>query len=326
METVTFVYALATEQERQTEALKNQKQNQLERYRHVIQRQMEKERAFLSFKKVEFLSRQKTKFERTRPFSARARITERLPEITTKGHAIAKNDGCLAFRNPTLFLYRERTHLGMKLVSSKTHINNSSPEETKKSCPSIAQTRTNNSCTRVRTNDLKPLKRVHFERETRLGTRAVPQKIVATVTDSSRPNIENKTLGKEGSTLPKYDNIEHQATDTKREKLSEDSSYQVKESIVETSNKSNSVLHGVESADESVTKVANEQVSWAVVARLIGLQMKFKRRRINGEFQAPELEVLDPTLKNKKRVCQETPTDPFQEVKGCRYLRMPNRK
>ena len=29
MENVTFVYALATEQERQTEALKNQQQNQL---------------------------------------------------------------------------------------------------------------------------------------------------------------------------------------------------------------------------------------------------------------------------------------------------------
>ena len=324
METVTFVYALATEQERQTEALKNQKQNQLERYRHVIQRQMEKERAFLSFKKVEFLSRQKKKFERTRPFSARARIAERLPEMTTKGQAIAKNDGCLAFRNPTLFLYRERTHLGTKLVSSKTHINNSSAEETKKSCPSIAQTRTNNSCTRVRTKDLKPLKRVHFERETQLGTRPVPQKIVATVTDSRR-NIENETLRKEGSTLPKYDSIKHQATDTNREKLSEDSSYQGKESTVETSNKIRSVLRSVESADESATKVAAEQVSWAVVARLIGLQMKFKRRRINGKFQAPELEVLDPTLKNERRVCQETPTDPFQEVKGCRYLRIPNK-
>ena len=77
---------------------------------------------------------------------------------------------------------------------------------------------------------------------------------------------------------------------------------------------------------ENATKVANGQVSWAVVARLIGLQMKFKRRRINGKFQAPELEVLDPTLKNERRVCQETPTDPFQEVKDCRYLRMPNKK
>lgn len=324
METVTFVYALATEQERQTEALKNQKKNQLERYRHIIQRQMEKERAFLSFKKVEFLSRQKTKFERTRSFSARARITESLPEIMTKGHAIAKNDGCLALRNPTLFLCRQRTHFGTKLVSSKTHINNSSPEETKKSCPSIVQTRTNNSCTRVRTNDLKLLKSVHFERETQLGTRPVPQKLVATVTDSRR-NIENETLGKEGSTLPKYDSIKHQATDTKRKKLSEDSSYQGKESTVEPSNKSR-FLHGVESADESATKVANGQVSWAVVARLVGLQTKFKRRRINGKFQAPELEVLDPTLQNERRVCQETPTDPFQEVRGCRYLRMPNKK
>lgn len=36
MENVTFVYALATEQERQTEAVKKQQQNQLEKYRHVL--------------------------------------------------------------------------------------------------------------------------------------------------------------------------------------------------------------------------------------------------------------------------------------------------
>ena len=325
MESVTFVYALATEQERLTEALKNQKQNQLERYRHVIQRQMEKERAFLSFKKIEFLSRQKRKFERTRPaFSDRARINESLPEITTKGHAIARNDGCLAFRNPTVLLYRQRTHLGTKLVTLKTNNNNSSPKETK-ACPSIALTRTNNSCTHLRTNDVKHLKRVHFERETaQLGTTAVLQKIV-TVAKVTKRNIKNETLGKERSYLPKCDSIKHQATDTKRGQLFEDSSYQKKESTIKLSSKSR-FLHGVGSAKERATKVANEQVSWAVVARLIGLQMKFKRRRINGTFQAPLLEVLDPTLKNERRVCQETSTDPFKEVKGCRYLRIPNKK
>lgn len=93
MESVTFVYDLATEQERLTEALKNQKQNQLDRYRHVIQRQMQKERALLSFKKVEFLSRQETKLKgMMRPFSGRERVTDSLPEIRMKGSENTKKN------------------------------------------------------------------------------------------------------------------------------------------------------------------------------------------------------------------------------------------
>lgn len=114
MENVTFVYALATEQERQTEALKNQQQNQLEKYRHVIQRQKKKERAFLSFKKVEFLSRQETKLNVLRPSSARARMDDKLPEVTRKGREIALKKGLLATGNEfmnVLPLYRQKnTH------------------------------------------------------------------------------------------------------------------------------------------------------------------------------------------------------------------------
>ena len=82
MDSVTFVFALATEQERQTEVLKNQNQNQLEKYRSLIQKQKEKEKAFLSFKKVKFLSRQEAKLDGKRPASARAHIGDRLPAIS----------------------------------------------------------------------------------------------------------------------------------------------------------------------------------------------------------------------------------------------------
>ena len=121
MENVTFVYALATEQERQTEEVKNQQQNQLEKYRHVIQRQKEKERAFLSFKKVEFLSRQETTLNAMRPSSARARIDDKLPETTGKGREIALKRGLLATGNEfmnVLPLYRQKTHIGTGFGSS----------------------------------------------------------------------------------------------------------------------------------------------------------------------------------------------------------------
>ena len=104
MESVTFVYSLATEQEKQTEALKNQEQNQLDKYRALIQKLMEKERAFLSYKKIEFLSRQEAKLGgKIRPLSARVRMGEHLPEITSKAQLkeMAHKNGLLGTRTET---------------------------------------------------------------------------------------------------------------------------------------------------------------------------------------------------------------------------------
>ena len=52
--------------------------------------------------------------------------------------------------------------------------------------------------------------------------------------------------------------------------------------------------------------------------------MKFKRRQFHGTFQAPELEVLDPSLKSERKVEQGPSSDPLKGVRGCRYLRIPD--
>lgn len=324
MESVTFVYALATEQERQTEALKNQKQNQLERYCHVIHRQMEKERAFLSYKKVEFLSRQETKFSGTRPFSARARLSNSLPGITTKGHEIAQKNGLLVERNEISdsapFFYRQRTHLDARLLSSKPSSTNSSPAEMRKPSPRLATIGSENSVKCSRTSNLKGQKRVHFEGE-KNATRPVLQQIDAAVTD-----LQNQTFGKRRQNLQKYDGIRNRATKQQRGRLSEDCSKQEKdETAIKLSNKTRH-LHSSETDEETATKARVGQASWALLARLIGLKMKFKRRQIHGEFQAPELEVMDPSLKTESRVRHDKFNDPWQGVKGCRYLRIPTHK
>ena len=338
MESVTFVYALATEQERQAEALKNKTQNQLERYRHVIQRQKEKERAFLSFKKLEFLSRQETKLHASRPHSAWARMSDRLPEVNTKGQEVSQKSGLLAARNETRssppFLNRRKTHLGTRYLSSNS--TNSSSAETRKpslskgAMPELAsQTSSSGNLVRSRAtrtnNNHKARKGVHFEGETKVTTRPVKHnyKIVEKVTDSQK-EVELKTFEKRGLNLPKWERV--RVTKSKREKVStEDCNNQEKAgNPVQTSNKSHN-LQSVETGEKIVTKEPGK-VSWAVVARLIGLKLKFKRRQVHGIFQAPELEVLDPTLNNKKRVGQETYSDPLEGVKDCRYLRMPNNK
>ena len=79
------MYSLATQQEKRTEALKNKEQNQLDKYRALIQKQMEKEKAFLSYEKIEFLSRQEVKLGgKRRSLFARARMGDYIPDITTK--------------------------------------------------------------------------------------------------------------------------------------------------------------------------------------------------------------------------------------------------
>lgn len=140
MESVTFVYCLATEKEKQTEALKNKEQNQLDKYRALIQKQMKKERAFLSYKKIEFLSRQEAKFGGKRTsLSAGARMGNHLPEVTkAQPKEMAHKNGLLVARteaqNLAPFIFRQRTHLGMVVASSKPRSTNLSPAEGRKSC------------------------------------------------------------------------------------------------------------------------------------------------------------------------------------------------
>ncbi|KAJ7393883.1 hypothetical protein OS493_003550 [Desmophyllum pertusum] len=301
MESVTFVYSLATEQERQTEAVKNQNQNQLDKYRALIQKQMEKERAFLSFKKVEFLCKQEAKLGGRRPLSARARMGDSLPGITTKA---ASKNWFLGSRSETRSLapsiYRQRTHLGMKLPSTKPASTNTSPIEVRKPClisnySSLASSRTH-----------KDRKNVHFETETK-ATRSVLKCKKTSTNDSPKEVCENgETFRKRTLNPPKCERLQIESTNALRKKVSEDySKPKEKENArVTIEHSRSSDLNVVGKAEDTAAKAPGARVSWAVVARLIGLKMKFKRRQFHGTFQAPELEVLDPSLKNDTRFDQ----------------------
>ena len=314
MENVTFVYALATEQERQTEALKNQQQNQLEKYRHVIQRQKEKEGAVLSFKKVEFLSRQETKLNVLRPSSARTRMDDKLPEITRKGREIALKRGLLATGNEfmnVLPLYRQKTHIGTGFVSSWRSGISSNPSVMQRK-PLTLQ----GHQPRMIVNQKRRNGNYHHGEKTAISS-SVTKKIPGV-------GVDHGSLGKFKINSPsKHDGVRHVATGLQ---FSDDCSNQEKdENNTQRSNKGQKL----QSVDTTV-KMATEgtergcQVSWAVVARLIGLKMKFKRRQFHGTFQAPELEVLDPSLKSERKVEQGPSSDPLKGVRGCRYLRMPD--
>ena len=314
MENVTFVYALATEQERQTEALKNQQQNQLEKYRHVIQRQKEKEGAFLSFKKVEFLSRQETKLNVLRPSSARTRMDDKLPEVTKKGREIALKRGLLATGNEfmnVLPFYRQKTHIGTGFVSSWRSGISSNPSVMQRK-PLTLQ----GHQPRMIVNQKRRNGNYHHGEKTAISS-SVTKKIPGV-------GVDHGSLGKFKINSPsKHDGVRHVATGLQ---FSDDCSNQEKdENNTPRSNKGQKLL----SVDTTV-KMATEgtergcQVNWAVVARLIGLKMKFKRRQFHGTFQAPELEVLDPSLKSERKVEQGPSSDPLKGVRGCRYLRMPD--
>ena len=316
MENVTFVYALATEQERQTEALKNQQQNQLEKYRHVIQRQKEKEGAFLSFKKVEFLSRQETKLNALRPSSARTRMDDKLPEITRKGREITLKRGLLATGNEfmnVLPLYRQKTHIGAGFVSSWRSGISSNPSVMQRKPLTLQGHQPRMIAIQKRRNGK------YHHGETTAISRSVTQKIPGV-------GFDHGSLGKIKTNSPKHDGVLHEATGLQSWKFSDDCSKQEKdENNTQRSNKGQKL----QSVDTTV-KMATEgtergcQVNWAVVARLIGLKMKFKRRQFHGTFQAPELEVLDPSLKTERKVDQGPSSDPLKVVRGCRYLRMPD--
>ena len=314
MENVTFVYALATEQERQTEALKNQQQNQLEKYRHVIQRQKEKERAFLSFKKVEFLSRQETKLNALRPSSARTRMDDKLPEITRKGREITLKRGLLATGNEfmnVLPLYRQKTHIGAGFVSSWRSGISSNPSVMQRKPLTLQGHQPKMIVNQKRRNG-----NYHHGEKTAISS-SVTKKIPGV-------GVDHGSLGKFKINSPsKHDGVRHVATGLQ---FSDDCSNQEKdENNTQRSNKGQKL----QSVDTTV-KMATEgtergcQVSWAVVARLIGLKMKFKRRQFHGTFQAPELEVLDPSLKTERKVDQGPSSDPLKVVRGCRYLRIPD--
>lgn len=316
MENVTFVYALATEQERQTEALKNQQQNQLEKYRHVIQRQKEKEGAFLSFKKVEFLSRQETKLNVLRPSSARTRMDDKLPEITRKGREITLKRGLLATGNEfrkVLPLYRQKTHIGAGFVSSWRSGISSNPSVMQRK-PLTLQ----GHQPRMIANQKRRNGNCHHGEKTAISS-SVTKKIPGV-------GVDHGLLRKFKINSPKHDGVRHEATGLQSWKFSDNcSNHEKDENNTQRSNKGQKL----QSVDTTV-KMATEgtergcQVSWAVVARLIGLKMKFKRRQFHGTFQAPELEVLDPSLKSERKVEQGPSSDPLKGVRGCRYLRMPD--
>ena len=319
MENVTFVYALATEQERQTEALKNQQQNQLEKYRHVIQRQKKKERAFLSFKKVEFLSRQETKLNVLRPSSARARMDDKLPEVTRKGRETALKRGLLATGNEfmnVLPLYRQKTHIGSGFVSSWQSGISSNPSVMQRKPLTIQGG--NRHQARMMVNQKRRNGNCHHGEKTAIS-RSVTKKIPGV-------GVDHGSLGKLKTNSPKHDGVRHVASGLQSWKFSDDCSNQEKdENNTQRSNKGQKL----QSVDTTVKMATEEteagcQVSWAVVARLIGLKMKFKRRQFHGTFQAPELEVLDPSLKSERKVEQGPSSVPLKGVRGCRYLRIPD--
>ena len=316
MENVTFVYALATEQERQTEALKNQQQNQLEKYRHVIQRQKEKEEAFLSFKKVEFLSRQETKLNALRPSSARTRMDDKLPEITRKGREITLKRGLLATGNEfmnVLPLYRQKTHIGAGFVSSWRSGISSNPSVMQRKPLTLQRHQPRMIANQKRRNG-----NCHHGEKTAISS-SVTKKIPGV-------GVDHGLLGKFKINSPKHDGVRPEATGLQSWKFSDNcSNHEKDENNTQRSNKGQKL----QSVDTTV-KMATEgtergcQVSWAVVARLIGLKMKFKRRQFHGTFQAPELEELDPSLKSERKVEQGPSSDPLKGVRGCRYLRMPD--
>ena len=316
MENVTFVYALATEQERQTEALKNQQQNQLEKYRHVIQRQKEKEGAFLSFKKVEFLSRQETKLNVLRPSSARTRMDDKLPEITRKGREITLKRGLLATGNEfmnVLPLYRQKTHIGAGFVSSWRSGISSNPSVMQRKPLTLQRHQPRMIANQKRRNG-----NCHHGEKTAISS-SVTKKIPGV-------GVDHGLLRKFKINSPKHDGVRHEATGLQSWKFSDNcSNHEKDENNTQRSNKGQKL----QSVDTTV-KMATEgtergcQVNWAVVARLIGLKMKFKRRQFHGTFQAPELEVLDPSLKSERKVEQGPSSDPLKGVRGCRYLRMPD--
>ena len=316
MENVTFVYALATEQERQTEALKNQQQNQLEKYRHVIQRQKEKEKAFLSFKKVEFLSRQETKLNVLRPSSARTRMDDKLPEVTRKGREIAVKRGLLATGNEfmnVLPLYRQKTHIGSGFVSSWRSGISSNPSVMQRK-PLTLQ----GHQPRMIVNQKRRNGNCHDGEKTAI-TSSVTKKIPGV-------GVDHGSLGKFKINSPKHDRVRHLATGLQSWKFSDDCSNQEKDENNKQRSNKGQKLQSVDTTVKMATDLtkAGCQVSWAVVARLIGLKMKFRRRQFHGTFQAPELEVLDPSLKSQRKVEQGPSSDPLKGVRGCRYLRMPD--
>ena len=314
MENVTFVYALATEQERQTEALKNQQQNQLEKYRHVIQRQKEKERAFLSFKRVEFLSRQETKLSVLRPSSARARMDDKLPEVTKKGREIALKRGLLATGNEfmnVLPLYRQKTHIGTGFVSSWRSGISSNPSVMQRK-PLTLQ----GHQPRMIVNQKRRNGNCHHGEKTEISS-SVTKKIPGV-------GVDHGSLGKFKINSPsKQEGVRHVATALQ---FSDDCSNQAKDENNKQRSNKGQKLQSVDRTMKMTTEGTERgcQVSWAVVARLIGLKMKFKRRQFHGTFQAPELEVLDPSLKSERKVEQGPSSDPLKGVRGCRYLRIPD--
>ena len=334
MESVTFVYCFATEKEKQTEALKNKEQNQLDKYRALIQKQMKKERAFLSYKKIEFLSRQEAKFGGKRTsLSAGARIGNHLPEVTkAQPKEMAHKNGLLVARteaqNLAPFIFRQRTHLGMVVASSKPRSTNLSPAEGRKSCL-MTLTGSNSPVMDSKTHHQKERKSVRFKSEAN-RTRFVPEY------NNSKPltivgpkEIENETLRKRRLALPKWENPQNESTKEQERTVSEDCrNLKRKESkdrvSIDCSRKNDSHSFG-KAETTAATKPSEGGVSWAAVARFIGLKTKFKRRRLHGIFQALELEMLHLSLKNDRRFGEAKPNDPWKEVKGCRYLRMPTR-
>ena len=254
-----------------------------------------------------------------RPSSARARIDDKLPEVKTKGREIALKRGLLATGNEfmnVLPLYRQKTHIGSGFVSSWRSGISSNPSVIQRKPLTIQGG--NRHQARMIVNQKRRNGNYHHG-ETTAISRSVTQKIPGV-------GFDHGSLGKLKTNSPKHDGVRHAATGLQSWKFSDDCSNPEKDENNKQRSNKGQKLQSVDTTVKMTTEGIERgcQVSWAVVARLIGLKMKFKRRQFHGTFQAPELEVLDPSLKSERKVEQGPSSDPLKGVRGCRYLRMPD--
>ena len=243
-------------------------------------------------------------------------MDDKLPEITRKGREIALKRGLLATGNEfmnVLPLYRQKTHIGTGFVSSWRSGISSNPSVMQRKPLTLQRHQPRMIANQKRRNG-----NCHHGEKTAISS-SVTKKIPGV-------GVDHGLLGKFKINSPKHDGVRHEATGLQSWKFSDNcSNHEKDENNTQRSNKGQK-LQSVDTMVKMATEGTERgcQVSWAVVARLIGLKMKFKRRQFHGTFQAPELEVLDPSLKSERKVEQGPSSDPLKGVRGCRYLRMPD--
>ncbi|EDO41463.1 predicted protein [Nematostella vectensis] len=278
---------------------------ELRKFQNMMEKQMKKERSFLVFKRNQFLHRQEQKlgkiFKDSQKEKTRQKKTQTLPEIRhakVSRQNLKQNNNTNTVREVCDLKSKGPIDIGLPPVDVLSKARQ--PRAHKK--------------TKQRKGEFEPKAAWELETAAVTGTKGQNRQ------GGFGSEVRRRSVSMEDLRIPRNSKLLHHSRYTKESKEAPGDPKRITQS--QSSLAIHSSLPDIRSENSELEASRPEgAASWAVVYRLIGLKQKFRRKKLYGEYQATELDVLDPSLRWTTSTGIRD-AEKWGSMKDCRYLRV----